>query len=56
MFGANLFSGSFTRPGATQFNPDYLVALGDRIQVRLWGAFEFDQPLTVDPRGNIFIP
>jgi protein involved in polysaccharide export with SLBB domain len=22
----------------------------------LWGAFEFDAPLTVDPKGNIFIP
>jgi protein involved in polysaccharide export with SLBB domain len=56
VFGANLFTGSFARQGATQFNPDYVVALGDRIQIRLWGAFEFDQVLTVDPRGNIFIP
>ncbi|RYZ00868.1 MAG: polysialic acid transporter, partial [Comamonadaceae bacterium] len=56
VFGANLFTGSFARQGATQFNPDYVVALGDRVQVRLWGAFEFDQILTVDPRGNIFIP
>src|SRR5690606_10182444 len=44
------------RAGATQFNPDYMVALGDRIHVRLWGAFDFDQALTVDPRGNIFLP
>lgn len=56
VFGANLFTGSFARQGATQFNPDYMIALGDRVQVRLWGAFEFDQALTVDPRGNIFIP
>lgn len=56
VFGANLFSGAFARQGATQFNPDYLVALGDNIHVRLWGAFEFDQALTVDPRGNIFLP
>jgi protein involved in polysaccharide export with SLBB domain len=56
VFGANLFTGAFARQGATQFNPDYLVALGDRILVRLWGAFEFEQVLTVDPRGNIFIP
>jgi protein involved in polysaccharide export with SLBB domain len=55
-FGANLFTGAFAREGATQFNPDYLVAVGDRIQVRLWGAFEFDAPLTVDPKGNIFLP
>ncbi|MGV3570688.1 MAG: polysaccharide biosynthesis/export family protein [Ramlibacter sp.] len=56
VFGANLFTGSFARQGATQFNPDYVLALGDRVQVRLWGAFEFDQVLTVDPRGNIFLP
>lgn len=56
VFGANLFTGAFARTGATQFNPDYAVAVGDKIQVRLWGAFEFDSPLTVDPKGNIFIP
>lgn len=56
VFGANLFTGAFAREGATQFNPDYAVAVGDKIQVRLWGAFEFDAPLTVDPKGNIFLP
>lgn len=56
VFGANLFTGNFARQGSTQFNPDYAVSAGDRIQVRLWGAFEFEQLLTVDPKGNIFIP
>jgi protein involved in polysaccharide export with SLBB domain len=56
VFGANLFTGAFAREGATRFNPDYALAIGDQIQVRLWGAFEFDAPLTVDPKGNIFIP
>jgi protein involved in polysaccharide export with SLBB domain len=56
VFGANLFTGNFARHGATQFNPDYAVAVGDRIQVRLWGAFDFEQLLTVDPKGNIFLP
>lgn len=56
VFGANLFTGNFARQGSTQFNPDYAVSAGDRIQVRLWGAFEFEQLLTVDPQGNIFIP
>jgi protein involved in polysaccharide export with SLBB domain len=56
VFGANLFTGSFTREGATQFNPDYAVAVGDNIQVRFWGAFDYDAPLTVDPQGNIFVP
>jgi protein involved in polysaccharide export with SLBB domain len=56
VFGANLFTGSFAREGATHFNPDYLVASGDYIQVRFWGAFEYDAPLNVDPQGNIFVP
>lgn len=55
-FGANLFTGAFARQGATQFNPDYIVAAGDNIHVRLWGAFEYDAALTVDPKGNIFLP
>jgi protein involved in polysaccharide export with SLBB domain len=56
VFGANLFTGAFARQGATQFNPDYSVAVGDKIQVRFWGAFEYDALLTVDPKGNIFLP
>ena len=56
VFGANLFTGAFAREGATQFNPDYAVAVGDKIQIRLWGAFDFDATLTVDPKGNIFLP
>lgn len=56
VFGANLFTGAFAREGATRFNPDYALAIGDQIQVRLWGAFDFDAILVVDPKGNIFIP
>lgn len=56
VFGANLFTGAFAREGATHFNPDYAIAVGDNVQVRFWGAFEYDAPLTVDPQGNIFVP
>lgn len=56
VFGASLFSGSFAAGGATQFNPDYMVAVGDRIQIRLWGGYTFDGMLTVDPQGNLFVP
>lgn len=56
VFGAQLFSGAFARQGATQFNPDYLVAVGDKLQVRMWGAFEMDSAFVVDPKGNIFLP
>lgn len=56
VFGANLFSGAFARNGAAQFNPDYIVGTGDRVLVRMWGAFNFAQVLTLDPQGNIFLP
>lgn len=56
VFGAQLFSGSFARPGATQFNPDYVVAVGDELQVRMWGGFTLDATFIVDPQGNIFLP
>ena len=38
------------------FNPDYVVAIGDRISVRMWGAFTFEAAQVVDAQGNIFIP
>jgi protein involved in polysaccharide export with SLBB domain len=56
VFGAQLFTGSFAVPGATQFNPDYMIAVGDRVQVRLWGGFSFDNVVPVDPQGNLFLP
>jgi len=56
VFGAQLFTGSFAQQGATQFNPDYLISVGDRLQVRLWGGFSFDGVLVVDPQGNVFLP
>jgi protein involved in polysaccharide export with SLBB domain len=56
VFGANLFTGAFGMESASQFNPEYVINIGDRLRVRLWGAYQFDQILTVDPKGNIFIP
>lgn len=56
VFGAQLFTGSFAQQGATQFNPDYLISGGDQIQVRLWGGYNFDSILFVDPQGNLFLP
>ena len=56
VFGAKLFTGSFMQQGATQFNPDYLVASGDQLAVRLWGGFNYEGILTVDPQGNLFVP
>ena len=50
------FTGAFTKKGITQFNPDYVVAIGDKIQARFWGAYEYDSLVTVDPKGNIYLP
>lgn len=56
VFGHWLFRGEFARESFNGFNPDYRIAIGDRLQVQLWGGVEFDQPLTVDHQGNIFLP
>lgn len=56
VFGANLFTGAFSREGGARFNPDYLVQIGDSISVRMWGAHAFDSIIQVDNKGNIFIP
>lgn len=56
VFGARLFTGAFARAGSARFNPDYMVTPGDRVVLRLWGAFQFAQVQTVDPQGNVFLP
>lgn len=56
VFGANLFTGAFAKQGPGRFNPDYAIMVGDRIQIRLWGGFDFDGVVEVDPKGNIFLP
>jgi protein involved in polysaccharide export with SLBB domain len=30
--------------------------VGDQLQVRLWGGFDYDGILEIDPQGNIFLP
>jgi protein involved in polysaccharide export with SLBB domain len=55
-FGANLFTGAFARESAAFYNPNYVIAPGDQIQVRLWGAYEHEALLPVDALGNIFLP
>jgi len=56
VFGEQLFLGRFSAEQFTGFNPDYQIAIGDRITVRMWGAFQYEGTLSVDPQGNIFIP
>ena len=56
MFGSQMFTGRFGGEAFTGFNADYQVAVGDRVTVRMWGAYVFEATQAVDPQGNIFIP
>jgi len=55
-FGSNLFSGGFSNDREDGLNPNYVLQPGDRVSVRIWGATEFNESLTIDPQGNIFLP
>ena len=56
VFGAQLFSGRFSHEAFTGFNAEYQIAPGDRISLRMWGAFSFEAVQPVDPQGNVFLP
>ncbi|EJT2319401.1 polysaccharide export protein, partial [Campylobacter upsaliensis] len=56
VFGAHLFNGNFKNYTQKVYNPDYKIAVGDQISLKIWGAVEFAQILVVDSQGNIFIP
>lgn len=56
VFGSQMFTGRFGTEPFAGFNPDYQIAVGDRLTVRMWGAFMFDAVLVVDAQGNIFVP
>jgi protein involved in polysaccharide export with SLBB domain len=55
-FGANLFSGEFSGEQENGLNPNYKISEGDQIYLRIWGAYEFNDVVTADTQGNIFIP
>lgn len=55
-FAHELFKGNFTNTYQIDLNQNYRIASGDRVLVRMWGAKTFDQILTVDLQGNVFIP
>lgn len=55
-FGAWIFGGEFANQSFIGFNPNYEIAVGDRISLQLWGGFDFNGDLVVDAQGNVFIP
>ncbi len=57
VFGSNLFNKQRGKLQQTRyFNPNYRISIGDQINLQMWGAYQFNAPLTVDTQGNIFIP
>lgn len=56
VFGAQMFQGHFANQSYSGFNPDYQIAPGDRVNVRLWGTFTLESVQVVDAQGNIFLP
>ena len=55
-FAANLFIGGFDSGRSDGLNNNYVITAGDKVSVRLWGAVNYADILTVDNQGNIFIP
>ncbi|MGR5347217.1 polysaccharide biosynthesis/export family protein [Vibrio mediterranei] len=55
-FGHWLFDGNFADAGFVGFSPDYVMSVGDSVNLKFWGAIDEQMTLTVDPKGNVFIP
>ena len=55
-YGYNLFTANSIKTDRTGVSPDYVLASGDRVNVNIWGAVSNESIITVDARGNIFIP
>ena len=56
-FGERLFKGNFKESRQFRYNEKYVVAVDDRISVKMWGTHDYlDDNLSVDKQGNIFIP
>lgn len=56
IYGSQLFQGNFSDLSFSGFNPNYQIGVGDQIQIMIWGALEDVLELTVDAKGNVFIP
>lgn len=55
-YGQWLFAGHFARQSFTGFNPGYVLAIGDRVDLRFWGGFDYQALLTIDTQGKVFVP
>lgn len=55
-YGCFLFNGDFSSEKTPVFSPEYAIAIGDKISIKLWGSVDYEQVHTVDAQGNIFLP
>ncbi|HYF07156.1 MAG TPA: polysaccharide biosynthesis/export family protein [Acetobacteraceae bacterium] len=55
VFGASLFTGQPAMSSDAP-NPNYILAPGDRVSVRAWGAVDAEVVGVIDPSGNLFLP
>lgn len=55
VFGASLFTGA-QQSSSDAPNPNYVLAPGDRVSVRAWGAVDSELVGQIDPAGNLFLP
>lgn len=57
LFGYNLFdSGVFTPVQSVPVPGDYVLGVGDEVQLRVWGSIDADLRLVVDRNGQVSIP
>ena len=50
------FEGGFKQTAFSAINPHYAITQGDQLLIQVWGAIDYQETVTVDPQGNIFIP
>jgi protein involved in polysaccharide export with SLBB domain len=56
MFGEQLFQPGIAQTYGVGLNDEYQIAIGDRLTLRMWGAFPYQEVQVVDPQGNVFLP
>ncbi len=55
-FGESLFKGEFKKNRELRYNSNYILNIGDKVSIKLWGAYNYEGELKIDSQGNIFIP
>jgi protein involved in polysaccharide export with SLBB domain len=56
MFGQQLFQPGVEQTYGVGLNDEYEIAIGDRVAIRMWGAFPYQEVQVVDTQGNVFVP